>query len=207
MKIFVISDLHLGHTNIIKICNRPFRNVEEMDKEIIKRWNSVVGHQDLVYVVGDFSFKGKNAEHYLDKLNGNIILIKGNHDKYIKHSKIKGIYDYKEIEVDNIKYILSHYPMIAWNGQFRNSVHLYGHVHSSGKDWEFPKVPNAYSVCCEFHDYTPVEINEFKPKEFKDEIEKLNKKEVSRICWNCLHYGGCRTSPNDSCDRWVEDTF
>lgn len=71
MKIFVISDLHLGHANIIKMCNRPFRNVEEMDKEIIKRWNSVVGHQDLVYVVGDFSFKGKNAEHYLDKLNGN----------------------------------------------------------------------------------------------------------------------------------------
>lgn len=172
-KIFVISDLHLGHFNIIKLCNRPFNNALEMDKEIINRWNSVVRHQDLVYVVGDFSFKGNNTEYYLDKLNGNIILIKGNHDKFIKHYKIKGIYDYKEIEVEGVKYVLSHYPMISWNGQFRNSIHLYGHVHSSGNDWEFPKVPNAYSVCCEFHNYTPIEINKFKPKEFKTEIMKL----------------------------------
>ena len=171
MKTFVTSDLHLGHANIIKMCNRPFKNVEEMDNSIIDNWNKVVGGSDIVYVVGDFAFKGRNAEYYLDKLNGNIILIKGNHDKYIRHNKIKAIYDYKEIEVDGVKYILSHYPMISWNGQYRNSIHLYGHVHSSGKDWEFPKVPNAYSVCCEFHNYTPIEINKFKPKDFKMEVK------------------------------------
>lgn len=215
MKIFVISDLHLGHANIIKMCNRPFRNIEEMDNKIIENWNKVVGKNDLVYVVGDFAFKGKNAEHYLDKLNGSVILIKGNHDKYIKHSKVKGIYDYKEIEVKGVKYVLSHYPMIAWSGQFRNSVHLYGHVHSSGKDWEFPKIPNAHSVCCEFHNYTPVEINKFKPKEFKDEIEKLmysdkrcgncsffNKKEDSMYMDGICTYMNCLTNKNDWCTSY-----
>lgn len=171
MKIFVISDLHLGHKNIIKLCNRPFKTLEEMDNTIINNWNKVVSKEDIVYVLGDFAYKGLNAEKYLDKLNGNIILIRGNHDKYIRHNKIKAVYDYKEIEVNEVKYVLSHYPMIAWNGQFRNSVHLYGHVHSSGSDWEFPKLPNAHSVCCEFHNYTPIGINKFKPKDFKMEIK------------------------------------
>lgn len=170
-KIFVISDLHLGHKNIINICNRPFKNVDEMDDEIIKRWNNIVKKDDLVYVLGDFSFHNKNIEMYLSKLNGYIVLIKGNHDKYIKHEKIIKTYDYLEIEVENVKYILSHYPIIAWNGQYRNSIHLYGHVHSSGQDWEFVKLPNAYSVCCEFHNYEPIEITKFKPVNFKESIQ------------------------------------
>lgn len=170
MKIFVISDLHLGHKNIIKLCNRPFKTVEEMDNTIITNWNKTVKEDDLVYLLGDLSFKGLNAEKYLDKLNGSVILIKGNHDKYIRHNKIKAIYDYREIEVNGIKYVLSHYPIIAWNGQYRNSIHLYGHVHSSGQDWEFVKLPNAYSVCCEFHNYIPVEISKFKQKDFKKEL-------------------------------------
>lgn len=181
MKIFVISDLHLGHKNIIKLCNRPFKTLEEMDNTIINNWNKVVSKEDIVYVLGDFAYKGLNAEKYLDELNGNIILIRGNHDKYIRHNKVKAVYDYKEIEVDGVKYILSHYPMISWNGQYRNSIHLYGHVHTSGSEWEFPKLPNSYSVCCEFHDYIPIEITKLKPKEFKDEVEKLNDKQITRI--------------------------
>lgn len=171
MKHFVISDLHLGHSNIIKLCKRPFKDAEEMDNEIIKRWNSVVSNNDVVYLVGDFSFRSKNVEKYLDKLNGKIILVKGNHDKYIKHSKIIKVCDYLEINIDGVSYVLSHYPMVAWNGQFRNSVHLYGHVHSSGNEWEFPKVPNAHSVCCEFLNYTPIELTKFKPVDFVSNIK------------------------------------
>ena len=171
MKIFVISDLHLGHKNIIKLCNRPFKTIKEMNNTIIKNWSKVVTDKDLVYVLGDFAYKGLQAEKYLDKLNGNIILIRGNHDKYIRHNKVKAVYDYKEIEIDGVKYILFHYPLISWNGQYKNSIHLYGHIHSSGSDWEFPKLPNAYSVCCEFCDYTPIEITKYKPKEFKKVIK------------------------------------
>lgn len=160
-KIYITSDLHLGHSNIIKMCNRPFESVEEMDKTIIENWNKVVKDEDLVYVIGDFCFKGNNAEHYLNQLNGSIILIKGNHDKYIKHEKILKIKDYYELNYNGEKYVMSHYPIISWNGMYRDSVLFYGHIHSTGKEFEKVKNTNAYNVNCEFWDYTPQPIDKF----------------------------------------------
>ena len=58
-KIFLIGDLHFGHRNIIKYCNRPFKDVEDMTEKLIKNWNSVVGKNDIVYVDGDFALCGK----------------------------------------------------------------------------------------------------------------------------------------------------
>lgn len=52
-KVFFTSDLHFGHENVIKFDNRPFRSVEEMDAELISRWNNKVKKGDLVYVLGD----------------------------------------------------------------------------------------------------------------------------------------------------------
>lgn len=86
--IYLTADSHLGHDNIIKYAKRPFSSCEEMDKVIISRWNEIVRKDDLVYHLGDFSFK--DPSYYLDKLNGNKILIKGNHD-------------YKRIRKDNIE--------------------------------------------------------------------------------------------------------
>ena len=53
---FFISDLHFGHNNILKYENRPFKNVEEMDKALIRNWNAVVGKNDEVYVLGDVRY-------------------------------------------------------------------------------------------------------------------------------------------------------
>lgn len=79
---FIISDLHLGHANIIRYCNRPFSNVEEMDAALIRNWNSMVSKGDTVYYLGDLSF-GRGSKHYAEEyneiLNGDIVLIKGNH--------------------------------------------------------------------------------------------------------------------------------
>ena len=52
--LFFTSDLHLGHANIIRYCDRPFANVGEMDAELIRRWNETVGEEDVVYFLGDF---------------------------------------------------------------------------------------------------------------------------------------------------------
>lgn len=172
MKIYVISDLHFGHKGIIKLCNRPFKTVEEMDKVLIDNWNSVVDEDDLVYVLGDFAFKGKKAEDYLDKLNGRIILVRGNHDKYIKHKKLIKVVDYLKVEVEGVVYILSHYPMTSWDGQFKNSIHLYGHIHN-GSDvryWEKPRVANAHNVSCEVLGYMPRDMTTFKPLDFVSEM-------------------------------------
>lgn len=87
MKTYVISDTHFGHANIIKLADRPFKNVDEMNKTIINNWNSIVNDEDIVYILGDFSFKGKSADYYAKQLKGRKILIKGNHDKIDRESR------------------------------------------------------------------------------------------------------------------------
>ena len=81
MKVFFTADCHFGHSNIIKYCKRPFKNITHMNEEIVKRWNDVVSVNDLVYHVGDFAYKGqKTAKEFEKRLNGDIVHIQGNHD-------------------------------------------------------------------------------------------------------------------------------
>jgi len=81
-KIFLIGDLHFNHRNIIKYCSRPFNSVEDMNKQLIKNWNSVVGKNDIVYVVGDFALCGKQKIIEIgQRLNGRKRLVLGNHDQ------------------------------------------------------------------------------------------------------------------------------
>ena len=58
---YYISDLHLGHTNVIKFDKRPFSNIEEMENKIIENWNSRVTKQDTVYILGDFSWETEDG--------------------------------------------------------------------------------------------------------------------------------------------------
>ena len=80
--IFFTSDLHFGHEGIIRMCNRPFQTLEEMDETLIKNWNSLAKPKDKVYVLGDFFmyYKKPKLREILNRLNGTKILIKGNHD-------------------------------------------------------------------------------------------------------------------------------
>jgi calcineurin-like phosphoesterase family protein len=154
--IFFTSDLHFDHTNIIKICNRPFKDVDDMNNSIISNWNKTVGKDDTVYILGDITMgKSKNKiDGFLNKLNGTKIIIKGNHDK-------ENVADYSYLEksfvVNNINYnfIMFHYPIECWNGRFKNSIHLHGHTH----DKEKSTVKNRYNVCVEANNYTPVSID------------------------------------------------
>lgn len=119
-KIFFTSDLHFGHENVLRFDNRPFATVEEMDSELIRRWNAKVGRGDLVYVLGDMIWKSRNddAPALIRSLNGQIILIKGNHDRFLHNARAKdalaGIKDYDDIAVTledgtTRRCILSHY--------------------------------------------------------------------------------------------------
>lgn len=81
--IYYTSDLHLGHANVIRHCDRPFADADEMDAALINNWNAKVHRNDTVYIVGDFLFRAKRpAEGYLSSLKGKKHLIIGNHDKY-----------------------------------------------------------------------------------------------------------------------------
>lgn len=77
---FFTSDFHFWHANIIKYCNRPFKSVEEMNEELIRRYNSVVSPDDTVYVLGDFAMAFRPVETITPRLNGKKYLVPGNHD-------------------------------------------------------------------------------------------------------------------------------
>lgn len=134
-KNFYIADLHYGHKNSLSFDNRPFLSVEEMNSELIRRWNETVSTDDTVYILGDmFWCKTEEAIKVLDLLNGEKILIKGNHDRCHDSrfkSKFSKIVDYLEVE-DNEKHIvLSHYPIPCFKNHFYGWYHFYGHVHVS----------------------------------------------------------------------------
>lgn len=134
-KIFYISDLHLQHNNVIRFDNRPFNTIEEMENTLISNWNSVVSNADHVYHLGDFCW-GKKDDwiKYLKLLNGNIHIIRGNHDlrdfgpdirKYIVE-----ISDYKEITDSEKHVIMCHYPIMCYKASYNpNCYMLHGHTH------------------------------------------------------------------------------
>ncbi len=78
--IFFTADTHFGHANILKLCNRPFNTIEEMNETMICKWNSRVSGNDTVYIVGDMFFRCSDAETILKRLKGKKRLIIGNHD-------------------------------------------------------------------------------------------------------------------------------
>ena len=90
-KVYFTGDLHFGHENVLAFDNRPFKTVEEMDAELIRRWNNKGGKGDLTYVLGDMIWKARNddAPELIKSLNGQIILIKGNHDRFLHNAKAK----------------------------------------------------------------------------------------------------------------------
>lgn len=140
MTVHFCSDAHFGHRRIIQYSNRPFNSVEEMDVEMIKRWNRQVTPTDTVYHLGDFAFcKIDRVERILSQLNGTKHFINGNHDKEVKNNRhrlieggfVKSIKDYDEIYVNNQFIVLFHYGCRVWNKSHRNSWQLFGHSHSS----------------------------------------------------------------------------
>lgn len=136
MKNFYISDLHFGHSNILRYDNRPFYSVKEMDECLIENWNSVVSDADRVYILGDVSwYKDDKTAEILRMLKGEKHLIRGNHDRRTKafeegFQKVKDVDTFFDGEA-GYTVVLNHYPILFWDGQYKNNVHLYGHVHNS----------------------------------------------------------------------------
>ena len=134
-KKFYISDWHYGHKNVLGFDNRPFTSIEQMNEELIRRWNSVVSAGDLVYILGDmFWCTPKIAAPIMEQLNGQKVLVKGNHDRW-HDSKFDKLFvkidEYMEIEDEGRKVVLCHYPIPCFKNHFYGWIHLYGHVHNS----------------------------------------------------------------------------
>lgn len=145
-KVWFTSDTHLGHANVIKYSNRPWATVEEMNEALIERWNSCIAKDDAVYHLGDLTLTTRTelVDEWLGRLNGQIRLVRGNHDNWINRinklknaGRIKWIKDYAErtfqVGQEKHKFILMHFPILFWHGSHYGSIHLHGHCHGNAQ--------------------------------------------------------------------------
>jgi calcineurin-like phosphoesterase family protein len=153
------ADTHFGHGNIIKHCNRPYADAGEMDEALIRNWNRVVAAGQTVFHLGDFSFKtsDRRVTSIIERLNGHIVLIRGNHDheQVLKH--FGEVHDLAEVLVPGHRIVLCHYAMRVWPRSHRDSWHLYGHSHGRLA----PVIDSmALDVGVDAWDYTPVRFDQ-----------------------------------------------
>lgn len=133
---FYTSDYHFGHDNIIKYCGRPFKHSDEMNTTLLLNWNKKVPEEAVVFMVGDVIFgNDRLAESILPRLNGEKILILGNHDREHRISKyFSKVYRMMEVNDKELgTTFLCHYPIESWPGMNRGVVHLHGHCHGGLK--------------------------------------------------------------------------
>jgi len=156
MDIWLISDTHFGHENIIRYCNRPFESVHHMNEVLRENWNSIVKPNDHVWHLGDVYFgKGlPNAIDFLKSLNGRKRLCLGNHDNgqdQILHKVFEKIVLWRDFKEHNL--LLSHIPLHPSN-VIRDRFNVHGHIHQN-------KSPdgNYINVCVEQTGYKPVNLD------------------------------------------------
>ena len=184
-KVFFTSDTHFYHSNIINFCGRPFKNVEVMNETLIANWNSVVGPDDIIFHLGDFCLGG-SAEwtNILNRLNGKIYLIVGNHDiKNLRqgyYSRFEHIAMQMHIEVGKQKIYLNHCPFLCYGGAYRDTWQLFGHVHTSKQNTgiDAPRLhmlfPTQYDVGVDNNNFTPVSFEEVK-RIIERQVEQFEK--------------------------------
>ncbi len=182
MSLFFTADTHFGHTNLTRAGRtpekaRPFDTVEEHDDYLVRQWNAVVRPHDTVYHLGDVCWGRGGVEKFkiLERLNGNIHLIRGNHDRDIKGhgnlhrcrwilgqdvvnrpgDRFETIQDLFTLKHNGRKIVLCHYPLTEWDSSFHGSIHLHGHCHHN-----LPQDPDRLrqDIGVDGWDWTPVSV-------------------------------------------------
>lgn len=142
-----IADLHLFHKNVTKsgrnFDNRPYETIEEMNEDILNKWNQAVTNADHVYILGDFvwHFSEKNKDEVmqlLKNMNGNLHLIIGNHDTSkpaVFKRRFKEVTHYKKL-TDMLHgkercVVLFHYYMPFYEQHYHDGILLHGHSHNT----------------------------------------------------------------------------
>lgn len=157
-KILFTADTHFGHAAIIGMCDRPFANVDEMDQEMIERWNAAVRPSDTVWHLGDFAHKARpdRVNWIFSRLNGVKHLVAGNHDKRPALGLgWDSVHDIVELDVAGQRLVLCHYAMRTWPGAGPRvkAIHLYGHSHGN-----MPGSRHSLDVGVDNVGYTPLRL-------------------------------------------------
>lgn len=165
--IWYTSDTHWGHRNILAFCDRPWANVKEMNEGLIRGWNYRVGDHDTVYHLGDLSFVDNEWTHsILKRLNGHIVLVKGNHDRNWTSDRIDQIVPELTIEDEGQKLYLTHKPKSKWEGAEEGVWHLHGHLHGNPyhRDWPAPTAFKRLDVGVDCWNWKPINITDIRRK-------------------------------------------
>lgn len=165
-KVFFISDTHFYHNNIIRYCDRPFKDIQEMNETIIRNWNSVVGQDDVVYFLGDFALGSNIEEKYQDlssRLNGVIYFLRGNHDR--SRASVGKFFNLinngTTVSYNGFHFILSHHPL--YNSEIpKGYINLHGHIHNN-------VLGNSFDSSC--HINVSADVVNFTPYFVKDIID------------------------------------
>ena len=178
-KLYFTSDTHYNHANICSsttqwtdpVTCREFASLEQMNSHLIANINEVVGQDDILFHLGDWSFGGfEQIEKFRSRLIcKNIHLILGNHDHHIERDKegiqslFSSVNSYVELDIKhqtlNVpKLVLMHYPIASWNNMARESIHLHGHVHLPSN--QRINKGKMMDVGCDGNDLKPIELRE-----------------------------------------------
>ena len=181
---YYISDPHFGHKNILRYCHRPFSTVSEMNETIIRRWNEALKEDPdpIVYILGDLMLNSnKRPEQYLSRLNGRLILIRGNHDETWEHKTdlslwFEQVADRLELVEDGGERLtLCHGPWLdPQYTQDENQYMIHGHIHNNTHMEEWPEIrnnPRLLNASVEITDYRPLTFEQLKKAnaQFKSE--------------------------------------
>ena len=164
---YFISDPHFGHENILKMCQRPFESVEEMNEAMIDAWNQRVTGNDTVFILGDLFYRCPDPEPILQRLKGKKRLIIGNHDsswmdKVDLSRYFVSVDPFLEI-TDGVRAItLCHYPLLTWKHKLRTYM-VHGHIHNDTTSDFFPLLvarERVLNAGVEVNGYRPVTVEE-----------------------------------------------
>lgn len=170
--IYIISDLHFNSENIIHYCGRPFANADDAREQMIQNWNAVVTDEDTVYVLGDFIMGSpETVPEILARLNGHIVLVRGNHDtkaklaQYAKFPEKIEVKDIAFLSYGGLYFVMCHFPLtspefLAMVQQDNSEVVvLYGHVHD--KVPFFTEENHTFNVSADVVGFIPQPISRF----------------------------------------------
>jgi calcineurin-like phosphoesterase family protein len=182
-KYWFTGDWHLGHANILHLCNRPFKTIEEHDAAILSNHNSVVKDEDVVFNFGDVGYRCScfYIVEQLKKFNGKLVIILGNHDKALREALQKGMLDKeifdgkieivggkaavfdkslalsKMLEFDGQRVFISHYACRTWPSAFRGAWHLYAHSHN-----HLPQFYKSFDIGVDTNNFFPYDLETIK---------------------------------------------
>jgi len=178
--IFFTADTHFDHENIIRLCGRPYETIEQMNEDMISKWNRKVTNSDSVYILGDMFFRSKDPEAILGRLRGKKYLIIGNHDTWIKRVDTDRYFEevshYMTLSDGQRGLVLCHYPQICWPHQQRFYM-IHGHIHgdTDGDYWPLLAArERALNAGADINGFAPVTFEELveNNRRFKEQYKK-----------------------------------